>query len=151
MSTISLLIVDDDDRFLSTTRTVMEKQKIAAATAASGAEALRMLSEMMVDVVILDVKMPEMDGIEVLQQIKRQYPMVVVILLTGHASVDSAVTGLKMGAFDYIMKPCDVSLIVQKVRDAGNEKKEREDRVRRDRIDRIIRHPMAVFDRWNKA
>ena len=150
MSAVHLLIVDHESRFSSTTRNEMEAEGIVTTTAVDVEDALQILEQMPVDVVILDIKMGDRDGIAVLQQIKRRYPMVEVILTAGQASVDSAVKGLKMGAFDYILRPCDVPLIAQKVREACVKKHTAEDQLRRDRIDRIIRHPMAVFDKWHK-
>ncbi len=74
----------------------------------SGDEALKKLNENAgVEVVILDVKMPGMDGIETLREIKRQFPLVEVVMLTGHATVESAIEGMKIGAFDYLMKPSE--------------------------------------------
>ena len=65
-----------------------------------------------IDVVILDVKMPGMDGIQTLEEIKRRFPITEVIMLTGHATVESAIEGMKLGAFDYLMKPCDMEQLV---------------------------------------
>ena len=72
--------------------------------------------------VILDVKMPGMDGIETLREIKSRYPLVEVIMLTGHATVESAIDGMKLGAFDYLMKPCDIDVLVSKVSAGGRQK-----------------------------
>ena len=74
------------------------------------------------DVVVLDVKMPGMDGIETLKAIKARYPLIEVIMLTGHATVESAIDGMKVGALDYLMKPCDMDVLMAKVREAKNKK-----------------------------
>ena len=87
---------------------MLERKDIAVLTAASGDQALEMLRKHPVHVVILDVKMPGMDGVATLREIKRQFPMVEVIMLTGHATVESAIEGLKAGAADYLMKPADL-------------------------------------------
>jgi len=80
---------------------------LAISKAFSGEEALQVLEENAnIEVVILDVKMPGMDGIETLTEIKKKYPLVEVIMLSGHADVESAIDGMKQGAFDYLMKPC---------------------------------------------
>ena len=142
-----LLMVDDEERFLATTRTLLEKRGVDVFTAISGPDALHILGEHRVDVVILDVKMAGMDGITVLQKIKQKYPLVEVIMLTGHASVESAVDGLKMGAFDYVMKPADIPSLLQKAREACEKKQAMEEKIRRARVDRIISHPMAVFEK----
>lgn len=147
MSDVQLLIVDDEERFLETTRRLMANRGVQTKTAPSGAEALRIIDETPVDVVILDVKMPGMDGVETLQRIKRHYPLIEVIMLTGHGSVDSAVKGLRMGAFDYVMKPCDIPDLLAKVEEAYGKKKSMEEKIRKVQVDRMISHPMAVFDK----
>lgn len=131
MGKIQLLIVDDEERFLNTTKTLLEKRGVATCTALSGADALKIVNEQPLDVVILDVKMPGMDGVEVLSKIKHRYPLIEVIMLTGHASVESAVEGLKMGAFDYVMKPCDIPELLAKVKQAYEKKQAVEDKIRK--------------------
>jgi DNA-binding NtrC family response regulator len=145
MSRMRLLLVDDEERFLATTRILLEKRGVETATATNGSDALKVLEERPVDVVILDVKMPGMDGVEVLRRIKQKYPLVEVVMLTGHASVESAVEGLKLGAFDYVMKPIDIPDLLAKAEDALSKKQTMEDKIRRAKIEKIISHPMAVF------
>jgi DNA-binding NtrC family response regulator len=128
MAAIRVLLVDDEEQFLATTKVLLEKRGIETHTAASGAEALRILEERPIDVVILDVKMPGMDGVEVLRLIKQYGYLVEVIMLTGHAAVDSAVEGLKLGAFDYVMKPCDIPDLLAKIREAFDSKAAKERR-----------------------
>jgi len=118
MSEIKLLIVDDEKRFLETTQNLMKKKGINTSTATRGLEALEFLKNNPVDVVVLDIKMPGIDGIRTLQKIKEKYPEVEVIMLTGHATVKNAVKGVKIGAFDYLMKPCDFSIMFEKVNEA---------------------------------
>jgi len=81
------------------------------------------------DVVILDVKMPGMDGLETLAEIKRQHPNLEVIMLTGHATVESAIDGMKTGAYDYLMKPCDIDLLLSKIERAVGKKREHEEKI----------------------
>jgi len=147
MSNLHLLLVDDEERFLSTTRILLEKRGVSVQTATNGQDALKTLKEKHLDVVVLDVKMPGMDGVEVLRRIKRDHPLIEVIMLTGHASVESAVEGLKLGAFDYVMKPCDVPDLLEKVNEAYSRKSAVEEKIRRAKVDRIISHPMSVFDK----
>lgn len=123
MSEIKLLIVDDEERFLKTTQTLMKKKGIKTSTATRGGEAIEFLKSNPVDVVILDLKMPGIDGVRVLKKIKEKHPHIEIIILTGHATVKNAVNGVKMGAFDYLMKPCDFSLLVEKVNEAFAKKK----------------------------
>jgi DNA-binding NtrC family response regulator len=146
MGKLQLLLVDDEERFLATTKILLDKRGADTFTAASGREALELLERHAIDVVILDVKMPGMDGVEVLREIKRDHPLVEVLMLTGHASVESAVEGLKLGAFDYLMKPCEIPVLLKKAEEACAQKRAKEERIRKAKIDRIISHPMAVFE-----
>jgi len=96
----------------------------------SGQEALDVLAEnTLIDVAVLDVKMPGMDGIETLKAIKKDYPLVEVIMLTGHATVESAIDGMKMGAFDYLMKPCDIDQLITKINEAKTKKLKHEEKI----------------------
>lgn len=113
-----MMLVDDEVRYLQTTARLMEKKGFEVLTAQSGREALEKLKIHSIHVVILDVKMPGMDGNEILKVIKAIYPLVEVIMLTGHATMDSAIDGLKNGAFDYLMKPTDPDRILEKALDA---------------------------------
>ena len=115
---ISLLIVDDEERFLSTTQKLLEKKGIRTFTANSGNAGYEVLESHPVDVVVLDVKMPGMSGMGVLKRIRKDFPEVEVIMLTGHATVQTAVGGIKYGAFDYLMKPCDIDVLEAKIREA---------------------------------
>jgi DNA-binding NtrC family response regulator len=90
-----------------------------------------------VEVVILDVKMPGMDGIETLREIKRQFPLVEVIMLTGHATVESAIEGMKIGAFDYLMKPSEIETLVAKVAEAAARKRQHEEKIMQARLKAI--------------
>lgn len=118
MEKLKLMLVDDEKRYLQTTAKLMEKKGIDVVTAQSGEQALDLLRTREVDVVILDIKMPGMDGFRTLRAIKTLYPPVEVILLTGHATMDSAIDGLQSGAFDYVIKPADIDEIVNKAYEA---------------------------------
>jgi DNA-binding NtrC family response regulator len=146
MDNIQLLLVDDEERFLETTKRLLEKRGVEALTATNALDALTILDAQRVDVVVLDVKMPGLDGVEVLRKIKQEQPLVEVIMLTGHASVKSAVEGLKLGAFDYLMKPCDISALLEKVNQAYAKKQAMEEKIRQAKIEKIISHPLAVFE-----
>ena len=146
MSYLRLLLVDDEERFLSTTRILLEKRGVKnVQTATNGQGALKILRKGAVDVVVLDVKMPGMDGVEVLRKIRQEHPLVEVIMLTGHASAESAVQGLKLGAFDYVMKPIDISDLLEKIEEAYEKKRAHEEKIRSAKVKEIISHPMAVF------
>jgi DNA-binding NtrC family response regulator len=130
MSFTKVLLVDDEVAFTDTLSKRLNKRGLNVMTAASGSEALGILqSDSSIDVVILDVKMPAMDGIEALKEIKRIKPLVEVIMLTGHATVDSAIDGMKLGALDYLMKPCDTEVLMGKVQEAKSKKTRQEDKI----------------------
>lgn len=138
MSATRLLLVDDEKAFLDTIKKRLEKRQIKIRTAGSGAEALASLKDNgKVDIVILDVKMPGMDGIETLKHIKTQFPLVEVIMLTGHATVETAIDGMKLGAFDYLMKPCDINVLIDKVNTAMGKKQAHEIKIMEARIREI--------------
>ena len=127
---MKLMLVDDEERFLSSIAKLLSKKGIDTVTAASGAEAIEKLKHQTIHVVILDVKMPGMDGNETLVEIKRLFPMVEVIMLTGHATVESAVDGLKFGATDYLMKPIGIDELIQKAEEAFEKRVRLEERIR---------------------
>lgn len=118
MEDFAIMLVDDEERFLSTTKKLLEKKGFEVVTATRGKQALDLLAKEKVHVVVLDVKMPEMDGIETLKKIKAKFPMVEVIMLTGNATFESAIEGMKSGAVDYLMKPVDMDNLLEKAREA---------------------------------
>jgi DNA-binding NtrC family response regulator len=105
----------------------------------SGQEALYILDKQPnLDVVILDVKMPGMDGIEILRKIKSAHPLIEVVMLTAHATVESAIEGMKFGAFDYLMKSCDMDQLIGKVNEAARKKQGHEEKIEEARVKEII-------------
>jgi len=111
-----VLLVDDEVPFVETMTKRLKKRDLVVNSAYSGQEALDILDKHRnTDVVILDVKMPGMDGIETLEKIKKSYPLTEVVMLTGHATVESAIEGMKKGAYDYLMKPCDIDQLMKKL------------------------------------
>ena len=126
-----VLIVDDEKDFVEMLSLRLDEIGEKVWTAYNGKQCLEMLEKEIIDVVILDIKMPGMDGIEVLKIIKSKYPLVEVILLTGHGSAETAVEGMKFGAFDYLLKPTDFSDLRTKLHDARKRKDEHEERIRK--------------------
>lgn len=122
MAEFTVLLVDDEPEFLETLVKRLKKRKLEVYSATGGREALNTLKETPVDVVVLDVKMPDMDGIETLREIKQLRPSVEVIMLTGHANVEVAIQGMELGAFDYLMKPMDIDELLYKLQDAFKKK-----------------------------
>ena len=130
MPLANVLLVDDEVPFVETMTKRLTKRDLRITSAFNGKEALDKLEEdRSVEVVILDVKMPGMDGNETLKEIKRRYPLVEVIMLTGHATVESGIDGMKLGAFDYLMKPCDMDQLISKVKEAVAKKRQHEDKI----------------------
>ncbi len=130
MEKMKLMLVDDEERFLSTTKKLLSKKGYEVLTAESGPEALDLMLQHIIHVAILDVKMPGMDGIATLKAIKRDFPLVEVIMLTGHATVESAVDGLKSGAVDYLMKPASIEDLIEKSEDAFEKRMKLEEKIR---------------------
>lgn len=131
MDAFSVLLVDDELEFLETLMKRLKKRNLEVQGAKSGDEALSMLAEGMVDVVVLDVKMPGMDGIETLRAIKKLYPLVEVIMLTGHANMEVAIEGMELGAFDYLMKPMNIDELLYKLQDAHQKKSLQRQKIRK--------------------
>ena len=122
MNTIKVLLVDDEAEFSETLIKRMKKRNVDITGVRSGEEALQTLDQGPIDVVILDVRMPGMDGIETLRVLKKRHPLIEVIMLTGHASVEVAVQGMEFGAFDYLMKPMQIDDLLYKIQDAHQQK-----------------------------
>ncbi len=138
MALAKVMLVDDEVPFVETMTKRLKKRDLDVYSAFSGMEALDALAEHSgVEVVILDVKMPGMDGIDTLREIKRLYPLVEVVMLTGHATVESAIEGMKLGAFDYLMKPCDMDVLLGKVQEAADRKRKHEDKIIEARLKEI--------------
>ncbi len=141
-----LLIVDDEEKFADYLCKRLVNRDYDVTVAFSGEEALEKLKVANFDVVILDVLMPGIDGIETLRGIKNLKPLTEVIMLTGHASVESGVEGMKLGAYDYLMKPCDTDELVSKINKAYERKAEHEERIREAKVSRIISSPRSVLN-----
>lgn len=127
----SVLLVDDELEFLDTLIKRMKKRGLQVAGVNCGEDALAWLDREPVDVVVLDVKMPGLDGIETLREIKKRRPLVEVIMLTGHANMEVAVQGMELGAFDYLMKPMDIDELIYKLQDANRKKSLQQQRIKR--------------------
>ncbi len=128
--TAGVLLVDDEAPFLETLRKRLTRRGLRVDTACDGAAALAALERIKdLDVVVLDVKMPGLSGLEVLQRIKAVRPLVEVVLLTGHATLEGAVDGMRLGAFDYLMKPCEMDDLLAKIFEAKARKDEQERRI----------------------
>jgi signal transduction histidine kinase len=173
MKSIRLLMVDDEVVFLSTLVDRLKRRGINPLTAQSGEEALALMAQQPFDVVILDVKMPGLSGLDVLEHIKRDYPHTETILLTGHGSTSDGVAGIKAGAFDYLTKPVEFEHLLEKIKQAFDKRKRTEEKAReaefREKMDRQlaaterlaslgtlatgvaheINNPLAIIQEWS--
>lgn len=123
----NVLLVDDEREFVAILNRRLTKRNYAVTCAHSGEEALARLEEGKdIEVVILDVKMPGLDGIQTLKRIKAQWPLVEVIMLTGHSTLDSAISAIKVGAYDYLLKPFEMGQLVTRIEKAASRKRHRD-------------------------
>src|SRR6056297_2578482 len=144
---IRILLVDDEASFVEQLAERLKLRDYDVTTCLSGEEAIEKVRGYNFDVVILDVAMPGMDGNEALRRIKSLKPLIEVIMLTGHATVESAIEGMKLGAFDYLLKPTQTDDLVIKVETANKRKAEQEERIRRARVKEIVLSPRSVFSK----
>jgi DNA-binding NtrC family response regulator len=145
MEKMRILLVDDEERFLATTQKLLARKRIDALTAPGGAQALDILNSRNIHVVILDVKMPGMDGNETLREIKTRFPLVEVIMLTGHATVESAIDGLKCGATDYLMKPTGIDELIAKATEAFEKRQRLEEKIRLAQARKFMKSPREIL------
>jgi DNA-binding NtrC family response regulator len=130
-SSAKVLIVDDEERFRITLRKLLTANGLETNAVGSGREAIEELKQQPYDVILLDVKMPEMDGIEALAELKKISKNVEVIILTGHASVDVAVEIMRLGGYEYLLKPCPMDELLAKIESAYERKTARDERLRK--------------------
>jgi DNA-binding NtrC family response regulator len=115
---IRVLIADDEVEFTETLGVRLKIRGFETATVSSGLAALKAIEEDSPDVLVLDLKMPDLNGLEVLAKVKGDFPAIEVIILTGHGSFEAGKEGMEQGAFDYIMKPVDLNQLIGKIEEA---------------------------------
>lgn len=141
-----VLVVDDEKDFVEMLSLRLKEAGQRVFAAHSGRECLETLAaNEHIDVVVLDIKMPGMDGIETLKEIKKRHPIIEVILLTGHGAIETAVDGMKLGAYDYLLKPADFDDFRSKIEGASKRKEEQEERIRRAEQRSMIRKSGNVY------
>jgi DNA-binding NtrC family response regulator len=140
-----VLVVDDEEQFVENLAERLTIRDYDVATALNGEDALKDLKGYNYDVIILDVLMPGIDGIETLREIKNIKPLTEVIMLTGNATVETAIEGMKLGAYDYLVKPCDTKELVAKIEGAKQRKSEQEERIRTAKVKELETSPMSVL------
>lgn len=140
-----VLIVDDEEKFSQPLAERLTLRDYDVTTSQSGEDAVAKIKKYNYDVVILDVLMPGLSGIDTLREIKKIKPLTEIIMLTGHATVESAVEGMKLGASDFLMKPCRTEDLVSKIQKAYDRKAEQEERIREAKAQDIIASPRSVL------
>jgi DNA-binding NtrC family response regulator len=136
---IRVLLVDDEPDFVESLSQSLQIRDFDVKTSLSGDEALDLILRQDFDVIVLDVLMPGKDGIETLREIKTIKPLLNVIMLTGNTTVETAIEGMKLGAYDYLMKPTETVDLVEKITKAHNLKSEHEARIRNAEIKNIVK------------
>ena len=129
-----LLIVDDEEQFVEALSERLSMRDYDVTTSLTGEDAIEKITNYNFDVVILDVRLPGIEGTAVLRKIKSLKPLTEVIMLTGHGTVEMAIEGMKLGAFDFLMKPCETEDLTAKIDKAHDRKAEQEDRIRAAKI-----------------
>jgi two-component system NtrC family sensor kinase len=147
MEGMRLLLVDDEEEFRRTIAKRMKLRGIVSEQSASGEECLSVLEKKAMDVVVLDVKMPGMSGIEALHHIKKKYPKIEVILLTGHATTQDGVEGIKAGAFDYLSKPIELDHLLEKIKHAYDKIRREEEKLREAEFRKKMEQQMIATER----
>ncbi|RLC18629.1 MAG: response regulator [Deltaproteobacteria bacterium] len=126
-----IMLVDDEVPLVETMAKRLATRNFEIIKAFSAEEGLEKLKDNQnLDVIVLDIKMPGMDGIEALKKIKKQTPLVEIIMLTGNATIESAIDAMKLGAYDFLMKPFDIEELAGKVEAAAKKKQEHEEKIK---------------------
>ena len=145
-----ILLIDDEAVFTNNMSKLLIYRGYRVETADSGDRAIRMLEEQDFDVIVLDLKMPGMDGITTLKEIKKLGLFTETLILTGHGSIDTALEAVKLGAYDYLTKPCDIDELVAKIEGAWEKKDEVEKKDRDEKIQKLVESPSAAFELFPK-
>lgn len=126
----NVLLIDDEVPFVESMAKILRKHGINIFCAFSGDDALEKLKQHhAIDVVVLDIRMPGMDGFQLLREIRTRHPLIEIIVLTGHATFETAIEVIKQGAFDYLMKPCHIEYLVSKINEAATRKRRHERKI----------------------
>ncbi len=136
---IKVLLVDDEKDFVDAMGERLKIRDFNVTIAYSGKSALEMIKKVDFDVIVLDVMMPEMTGTQALKEIKDINPLLQVLMLTGAASVENAIEGMKLGAYDFLMKPASADDLAEKIKAARQIKAEHDDRIRNAEISKIVK------------
>lgn len=148
MKRAKILLVDDEVVFTNNMARLLTTRGYRVTGVNSGDAAIRALEEENFDVVVLDLKMPGMDGLTTLREIKKLGFSIETLVLTGHGSIDTALEAVKLGAYDYLAKPCEIDELVAKIEDAWGKKDEEQKRDLQERIHKVVESPKSVFNEF---
>lgn len=147
----AILLVDDEEVFTSNMSKLLTNRGYRVSAVNNGQSAIQALQEKNYDVVVLDLKMPGMDGITTLKEIKDLGLFTETLILTGHGSIDTALEALKLGAYDYLTKPCEIDDLVEKIERAWSKKDRAEQRDMQEKIKKVVESPSAAFSLFGKG
>ncbi|GAB6907330.1 Response regulator receiver domain-containing protein [Desulfosarcina cetonica] len=145
-----ILFVDDEVVFASNMAKLLESRGYWVKAVNTGDSAIQELEKQDFDVVVLDLKMPGMDGITTLKEIKKLDLFTQTLILTGHGSIDTALEAIKLGAYDYLTKPCEIEDLVEKIEGAWGKKDEHVKKELNENIQKIVESPASVFNLYPK-
>ena len=145
-----ILLVDDEVVFTNNMSKLLTNRGYRVTAVNSGDSAIQALEKETFDVVVLDLKMPGMDGITTLKEIKKLGLFTETLILTGHGSIDTALEAIKLGAYDYLTKPCEIDELVNKIEGAWEKKDGAEKKDMEEKIQKVVESPASVFDLFPK-
>jgi two-component system, response regulator RegA len=145
-----ILLVDDETVFTTNMTKLLNSRGYDATAVNSGQKAIEALADDVFDVIVLDLKMPGMDGIATLQEIQKLDIFTETLILTGHGSIDTALEALKLGAYDYLTKPCEIDELVVKIEGAWGQKDDAEKKDIQEKIHKVVESPRSAFDLFQK-
>jgi DNA-binding NtrC family response regulator len=145
-----ILLVDDEVVFTTNMGKLLTNRGYKVTAANSGDAAIQALEKENYDVVVLDLKMPGMDGLATLKEIKKLGLFTETLILTGHGSIDTALEAIKIGAYDYLTKPCEIDDLVGKIEGAWQRKDGAEKKEMKEKIQKAVESPSSIFDLFRK-
>ena len=146
----SILLVDDEQVFTINMSKLLTSRGYRVTTANNGERAIQLLQEDSYDVVVLDLKMPGMGGIKTLKEIQKLGLFTETLILTGHGSIDTALEALKLGAYDYLTKPCEIDDLVEKIEGAWKKKDRSEQKDLQEKLQKVVESPSAALSLFGK-
>lgn len=147
---LKVLLVDDEVVFAENMSALLTTRGYRVTAVNNGQSAISALEEEDFDVVVLDLKMPGMDGIATMKEIKKLEIFTEILVLTGHGSIDTAMEAVKLGAYDYLTKPCEVEELVAKIEEARDKKENNERKDMNDKIQKVVESPKGALSLFSK-